>query len=98
MARRLARGHHVDLLCAGTPLPGGHARQATGMLGVEGLGGIFDYQEQAVKRYSVNIKPGQQAGFEVAGTETELIGDVFEPQGVLQAMKEGYELAMKLTT
>jgi hypothetical protein len=70
------------------------------MLGVEGLGGIFNYQEQAVKRYSVNIKPGQQAGFEVAGTgtETELIGDVFELQGVLQAMKEGYELAMKLTT
>jgi hypothetical protein len=97
MDRRLASRHHVDLFCAGTP-PGGHAQQATGMLGVEGLGGIFDYQEQAVKRYSVNIKPGQQAGFEVAGTETELIGDVFEPQGVLQAMKKEYELAMKLTT
>jgi hypothetical protein len=31
------------------------------MPGAEGLGGVFDYQEQAAKRYSVNIKLGQQA-------------------------------------
>ena len=56
-----ARGHQVDLFCAST-LPGGRARQASQMPGAEGLGGIFDYQEQAAKQYSVNIKSGQQAG------------------------------------
>ena len=58
-----ARGHHVDLFCA-SALPGGRARQAAGMLGAEGLAGIFDFQEQAAKRYSVNIKLGQQASLE----------------------------------
>ena len=56
-----ARGHQVDLFCAST-LTGGRARQASQMPGAEGLGGIFDYQEQAAKQYSVNIKSGQQAG------------------------------------
>jgi 2,4-dienoyl-CoA reductase-like NADH-dependent reductase (Old Yellow Enzyme family)/thioredoxin reductase len=58
-----ARGHQVDLFCASAML-GGRARQAAQMPGAEGLGGVFDYQEQAAKRYSVNIKLGLQAGLE----------------------------------
>jgi thioredoxin reductase len=67
-----ARGHQVDLFCA-SAMPGGRARQAAQMPGAEGLGGVFDYQEQAAKRYSVNIKLGYKADL---GDILELTPDV----------------------
>jgi hypothetical protein len=48
--------------------------------------------------YAVHRTPrlDLQAGLEAAGVQTKLIGDAFAPRGVLQAMTEGYEQAMKL--
>ena len=61
-------------------------------------GQVGQIQNVAALSYASHRVPrlDLQAGLEAAGIETELIGDAFAPRGVLQAITEGYELAMKL--